>query len=97
MFLPAARPGALRACETRVLSPRHFLPPLDLMGVVRRSPYQTTFALFTSTLPKTTGTGRPSSAVGASKSLSSAAWGFGAFGVSAYWMSAVTIQTMSWA
>src|SRR5690606_5674113 len=55
----------------------HFFPPFDLIGVVRRSPYQTTLALFTSTVPNTTGTGRPSSAVGASKSLSSAACGWG--------------------
>src|SRR5690606_18178081 len=71
----------------------HFFPPFDLIGVVRRSPYQTTLALFTSTVPNTTGTGRPSSAVGASKSLSSAACGWGVLGCTAYCISTLTIRT----
>ena len=48
----------------------HSLPPLALIGVVRRSPKASTLGSSTQTSPKITSTSRPSSAVGTAKSAS---------------------------
>jgi hypothetical protein len=62
---------------------RHFFPPRFVIGSMPKSPYQITFAPVTVTVPKTTGIGRPCSAVGTSKSEMDAGLGAGGFGASA--------------
>ncbi|ABR91782.1 Uncharacterized conserved protein [Janthinobacterium sp. Marseille] len=71
----------------------HFLPPFFLIGSASRSPYQTTLEPRSSTVPNTTGIGRPSSAVGASTSDRDAGLGSGGFGASATETSAATTMT----
>jgi len=61
----------------------HFFPPLEVIGVDLRSPYQRTFGPVISIVPNMTGTGRPCSATGISKSSRAAGFGFGGFGASA--------------
>src|SRR5690606_11080950 len=95
---PGARAVHAQACgahvgdgDGHVLA--HFLPLFFLIGSAERSPYHTTFAPRSSTAPKTTGIGRPSSAVGASRSESSAGFGVGGLGARATETSTVTTMT----
>jgi hypothetical protein len=71
----------------------HFLLLFDLIGVLRKSPYHSTFGPVIVIVPKTTGIGRPSSATGTSKSSSAAGFGAGGFGARAALMNAETTRT----
>src|SRR5690554_1204660 len=77
---PYAREAVARVAQVLDRHARHFLPPFFLIGSTLRSPAQTTFGPVISTVPKTTGIGRPSSAVGSEKSSRPAACGFSTLG-----------------